>query len=507
MLLLKHFRGRGAFFNPRILSGVVLSLAAIGLGVFAWASSPIVITVNTLSDETTPGDGLCSLREAITNANDNAQTYPECAAGSGANAITFSVSGTITLGSTLPNINDDLTIDGGGQSITVSGNNSVQVLAVNTGKTLSLHNLTIVNGYSPNYGGGIYNQSGTVNVTNSTFSGNTAPGPGLIGSPGGGGGIYNNGNGATVNVTHSTFSGNSASFGGGISNNGGTVNVTQSTFSGNTASFSAGGIYNLPGSTLNVTNSTFSGNSASNTGGGILSNGGTVNVTNGTFSGNSASNSGGGISNRIGTAKLKNTIIANSTSGGNCFNTGGGTITADSDNLADDNTCGGATVTTSAQINLQPLATNGGPTQTMALGPGSVAIDAGDETVCAVPPVNEFDQRGVARPFDGDSDGIAVCDTGAYEVAPPPCDNNPPNITAPSNITTEAQKKKVNGQKGAFVSFSVSAFDNEDGPVTATANPTSGTFFPVGITTVVVTATDHCNNCAVETFTVTVKKK
>jgi len=300
------------------------------------------------------------------------------------------------------------------------------VLAVNTGKTLSLHNLTIVNGYRPNYGGGIYNQSGTVNVTNSTFSGNTAPGPGLIGSPGGGGGIYNNGNGATVNVT----------------------------------------------------NSTFSGNSASNTGGGILNNGGTVNVTNGTFSGNSASSTGGGISNRIGTAKLKNTIIANSTSGGNCFNTGGGTITADSDNLADDNTCGGATVTTSAQINLQPLATNGGPTQTMALGPGSVAIDAGDETVCAVPPVNEFDQRGVARPFDGDSDGIAVCDTGAYEVAPPPCDNNPPNITAPSNITTEAQKKKVNGQNGAFVSFSVSAFDNEDGPVTATANPPSGSFFP-----------------------------
>ena len=144
--------------------------------------------------------------------------------------------------------------------------------------------------------------------------------------------------------------------------------------------------------------------------------------------------------------------------------------------------------------------------QTMALGPGSVAIDAGDETVCAAPPVNEFDQRGVARPFDGDSDGIAVCDTGAYEVAPPPCDNNPPNITAPSNITTEAQKKKVNGQKGAFVSFSVSAFDNEDGPVTATANPTSGTFFPVGITTVVVTATDHCNNCATKTFTVTVRK-
>ena len=369
-----------AFCNPRVLAAFVIGLTGLTLGSFAFvanAAPPVVITVNTLLDEATPGDGLCSLREAITNANDNAQTYPECAAGAGANGIAFSVSGTITLGSTLPAINDDVTIDGGAQSITVSGNNSVQVMAVNSGKTLTLHNLTIANGFSPIVAGGIDNQNGTLNVTNSTFSGNSTDGFG--------GGIVNNGSG-TLNVSNSTFSGNSVGNGPG------------------------GGIVNF--GTLNVTNSTFSGNSAGNGPGGGINNFGTLNVTNSTFSGNSGS-IGGGIANG-GTATLKNTIIANSTSGGNCSN--GGTLTADSHNLADDNTCGSATEATSAQINLQPLANNGGPTQTMALGGGSVAIDAGDETACAAPPVNEFDQRGVARPFDGDGDHIAICDTGAYEV-------------------------------------------------------------------------------------------
>jgi len=135
-------------------------------------------------------------------------------------------------------------------------------------------------------------------------------------------------------------------------------------------------------------------------------------VSNSTFSGNSAL-AGGAFANFF-SMTLKNTIVANSTSGGNCRDKG--TLTADSHNVADDNTCGSATVATTAQINLQPLANNGGPTQTMALGGGSVAIDAGDETVCAAPPVNEFDQRGVDRPFDGDGDHIAICDTGAYEL-------------------------------------------------------------------------------------------
>jgi hypothetical protein len=60
---------------------------------------------------------------------------------------------------------------------------------------------------------------------------------------------------------------------------------------------------------------------------------------------------------------------------------------------------------------LQPLALNGGNTQTRALAPGSPAIDAGGD--CPPPGV---DQRGFVRPVDGNGDTVATCDIGAYEV-------------------------------------------------------------------------------------------
>jgi len=57
------------------------------------------------------------------------------------------------------------------------------------------------------------------------------------------------------------------------------------------------------------------------------------------------------------------------------------------------------------------LANNGGPTQTIALEPGSPAIDAGDPAVCANPPVYGVDQRGYVRPGIGHTQ----CSIGAYE--------------------------------------------------------------------------------------------
>ena len=143
--------------------------------------------------------------------------------------------------------------------------------------------------------------------------------------------------GGSPNVTGSIFSGNSSGRGGGsIYNNGGTLAVTNSTMSGNYtySTGPGGGIYNNAG-TLTVTNSTMSGNSADN-GGGIF-NGGTVTMTNSTLSGNSASLSGGGIFN-AGSATLNyaNTIIANST-GGDCVNSG--IIVTNTENLVKDGSC------------------------------------------------------------------------------------------------------------------------------------------------------------------------
>ena len=85
-----------------------------------------------------------------------------------------------------------------------------------------------------------------------------------------------------------------------------------------------------------MNNSTLSGNSA-DIGGGIYNQGGTLTVRNSTLSGNSA-NTGGGISNNgfNSTATLKNTIVANSPSGGNCA----GTITNGGYNLDSGGSCG-----------------------------------------------------------------------------------------------------------------------------------------------------------------------
>src|SRR5207247_382794 len=154
-------------------------------------------------------------------------------------------------------------------------------------------------------------------------------------------------------------------------------------------------------------NSTFGANNAFN-GGGIF-NDGPLTVANSSFSANGASGSGGAIYQAgFGATTLKNTIVANSTSGGNCA----GGIGDGGHNLrwpGTDSSCVG----TFGDPQLGPLANNGGPTWTMALGAGSAAIDAGDDAVCAAAPVNNLDQRGKLR-----TQG-AHCDSGAFEADEP----------------------------------------------------------------------------------------
>ena len=152
---------------------------------------------------------------------------------------------------------------------------------------------------------------------------------------------------------------------------------------------------------MTVSNSTISGNSATLRRRRPQLTLSTVTISNSTFSGNSATY-GGGIYNIYGAATLKNTIVANNPTGGNCY----GTITNGDGNLSyPDTTCPGI----NSDPLLGPLQNNGGPTETMALGPGSAALDAANDAICAAAPVNNLDQRGVARPQG------PHCDIGAVE--------------------------------------------------------------------------------------------
>jgi hypothetical protein len=382
--------------------------------------TPMPTATPTPSPTVTPTGTRCVVGTGM-GASCTESALTSCLAGGG--SVTFNCGGATTITvTTTKAISADATIDGG-SLITISGRNSVGVFSVSAGVNFTVQNLTIANGgtwpYGGTtlYGGGILNAAGTLTVTNSTFSGNSAVF--------GGGGIYS---GGPLTVTNSTFSGNStrgddSSPGGGIwCYYGGTV--TNSTFSGNEAVYGGGGIYNNAG-TLTVTNSTFSGNSG-DLGAGGIDNSGTLTVTNSTFSGNSADQGSGG-----GPLTVTNSIFSDNSAvhGSNCS----GTITDGGHNIDDGTTCGftgpGCTGTGGSSFcNTNPLldpvglANNGGPTQTIAIEPTSPAVNAGDESVCAAPPVNNLDQRGYVRP----GRGAANCSIGAFEANAAPA---PPTVT------------------------------------------------------------------------------
>jgi hypothetical protein len=150
-----------------------------------------------------------------------------------------------------------------------------------------------------------------------------------------------------------------------------------------------------------VADTTLAGNSTNADGGGIA-NGWQLEMANSTLSANSAA-TGGAVFND-GTLTVAATIVADSTSGGDCS----GTLTDTGYNLDDDGTCGFSASTDDSDTpgGLDPggLQDNGGPTLTVALESGSAAIGAvNDALLCSTP-----DQRGVSR--------ATPCDIGAVEL-------------------------------------------------------------------------------------------
>jgi CSLREA domain-containing protein len=385
----------------------------------AWEHRVVTLVADT-DDGTCDAD--CTLREAIDAAN----TLP------GADLIMFVVDGTVDLSSTLPALNDDVAIDGTGHTVTVSGGGSVRVMEVSSGKMLILYGITIANGLATDGGGGggILNKGGTLMVTNSLIENNLAD----DGSGGGSGGGFQNQNSGISTFINTEFRGNqakganddgggavmsysgvvtlmnvtldgnsSATYGGGLRNFD-VLTVINSTFSNNTAADEGGGVFNSDTATMTLSNSTV----FSNTGtyGGGIRNWGVITITNSTVSDNEATQDGGGLRND-GSAYVYNTILANSVNSEDCIYGGTAQLTDNENNLIETGNCSAAAV--SDDPKLGPLQDNGGSTWTMALMPGSPALDAGKNATCAATPISNKDQRGITRPQH------YTCDIGAFE--------------------------------------------------------------------------------------------
>ncbi len=322
-------------------------------------------------------------------------------------------------------VNKSLTIQGYGASNTIvqahatQGSATDRVFHINSGKTVTIKDMTIrhgsLTGFGGDGGGGIYND-GTLTLTNCTVSRNSAEG--IFGGDGGG------------------ICGDSDSI----------VTLTNCTVSGNSANGSGGGIYTWYG-TVTLTNCTVSGNSASYTGGGIRNYSGPVTLTNCTVSGNSTGGNGGGISS-YDTIHIKNTILANNSATGNGddFYKSGGTVIDRGYNIVEysyGHTFIATTDITGNQPNLNLRSTledNGtlNGTKTLALyynvDVASVAIDAGGDASTgtnngiAVP---STDQRGAERyDFTSEENVQSSTDIGAYEDWPGGDDTLPVELSS-----------------------------------------------------------------------------
>ncbi len=427
----------GAFsttFDTTVLDVVhspyTVSYAYTSDGTFAPASTTSTLTVlppalttftvNTLGDAGIGSGDSGDLRYCINQANIDG----------GANTIlfdptVFSTPQTIVLTGTQLELSDTggtQTITGPAAGVTISGGGASAVFEIEKGVTAAISGLTISDGStSGGSGGGLLNY-GTVTLTDCTISGNSAGGEG--------GGVFNDG---TASLTDCTISGNSSggpdssgSDGGGVFNfQYANLTLTDCTVSGNSAyDGGGGGVGNFDG-TITLTNCTVNGNSTRNDdGGGVLSYSGTVDLTDCTISGNYAGDGGGGLASGttfdVTAFNLTDTIIAANTDPSGPSDILVNSNVSGSDNLIGTGGSGGLVngvdgnivLTSLAALGLAPLASNGGPTQTMALLPASAAIGAG--VIADYPgtttPITT-DQRGL--PLDSPNPDIGAFQTQA----------------------------------------------------------------------------------------------
>jgi hypothetical protein len=346
----------------------------------------------TVTDCTISGDSTLGGGGGLYNAGQLKVYGSKLSGDSGSGAAVLNQAGTAYLSGT--------TISGGSGFID-GGNLNNQY-----GATLTLNDCTISGG-TANSGGGLYND-GKATLTDCTISGNTASGTGggVANGPlqskavliltdstltantavGGGAGLYNNG---TATVTDSTFAGNFAnqgtsllaSRGGGVDSDG-TATLVACTISGNTTTAQGGGLYNggLGPDKMTVNDSIIVGNTT-------------------TVIGNAATNDigvGNGSDAVAGSYDLVGTV-------------GSGVIVGGSGDIPLANPSGAG---------LAPLGANGGPTETMALLPGSPAIGVGSQALELNPQGQALttDQRGL--PLDTPKPDIGAFQSQGFTLTP-----------------------------------------------------------------------------------------
>ena len=379
----------------------------------------------TKTDDTNDGacDADCSLREAVNAANSAATD----------DVVDFApnVVGAIALSSTLPDLTSNIIIYGPGANLlsversAASGTPAFRILNVASGAIVTLSGLTIANGSSSSSGSGGINNGGLLTINASVISGNAGRY---------GGGVFNTG---ALTVNDSTFSGNTSNTQGGAVVNSANGAVTASltinncTFFGNSGPGGGGGVANLSSNfgraNLTVSNSTIAGNSAgTQTGGGIFS-----------FRYDSTAAVTATIGGSL--VALNRALVGPDVLGN--FISNGYNLIGKTDRSSGFTSPTDLTGTTAAPLdpkleldgNGMPfLKDNGGSTSTIALLCGSPAIDGGDPSSTLT-----TDQRGFSRPKDGNGDGTARIDIGAFELQAPLVCNQPPVANAGADQTVE----------------------------------------------------------------------
>jgi hypothetical protein len=305
---------------------------------------------------------------------------------------------------------------------TVSGNAGGGVYSA---LAITVRGCTIA-GNTANFGGGGLGNSGDAFVVRSTISGNSAATYG--------GGVVNSGRLALYSTT---IEGNIADQGGGLAGGDGIrnvegvdfdfdvapiglVDIRYSTIANNSARL-GGGIY-AEMLRMTVGNSTISGNMAEEDGGGVYITGTSLGASTAYFASNtlveSTASSGGAIfaTDESVTVRLSGNIIEGSCNAVD----GGATWSSEGNNLeSPGDSCGLGFPSdlinrTEEDLDLGPLADNGGETATHLPLPSSVAIDAIPAETCreSLPIVPLIDQRAIQRPQG------SGCDIGAVEVEP-----------------------------------------------------------------------------------------